>query len=47
MKMMGNSPKQPMGKLSVLERALAKKQKPMKDSQAGFAKGTGINGVKQ
>jgi len=32
--MMGNSPKQPTGKLSVLEQALSKKMSPMKTVKA-------------
>ncbi len=52
--MMGSNPSGPnLGNLSVLERALSKKQKPMKKpqprpkAQADFAAGTGMNGVKQ
>ena len=53
MKMMGSSPAGPMtGNLSVLERALSKKQKPMKKpkprpmTQPDFAKNAGTMGVK-
>ena len=54
MKMMSSNPSGPsLGNLSVLERALSKKMKPMKKpqsrpkAQADFAKGAGMNGVKQ
>jgi len=32
--MMGNSPRQPIGNLSALEKALSRKQKPMKPVKA-------------